>query len=132
MNRVQQHGNLARDTELTFTKDGTAVLNCCIATSRRIPKGDDWIEEVTFVDFTMWGKRAEAFAKFHRKGSEALIEGRLSVDTWQDRETGSNRSRMKMTVESWEFCGGKAKGESYGDALRNNAAPDASDEDTPF
>ena len=112
MNLVIQLGHLTRDPEVTSTNNGTKVLNCSIATNRSIPKGDEFIDEVTFVEFTMWGSRAEAFARHHKKGSRAFLRGRLTLDTWQDRNTGQKRSKLRMTAEEWEFVSDKGERKS--------------------
>lgn len=112
MNQVIQLGRLTRDPELRYTQGGTPVLNCCIATNRSVPKGDgEFEDEATFVDFTMWGKRAEAFAKYHKKGSLAHLVGRLTLHTWADTATGKSRSKLIMTAESFEFVGAKSSDE---------------------
>lgn len=103
MNHVIQLGHLTRDPEIRTTSGGTSVLNCSIATNRSVPKGDSYVDEATFVEFTMWGKRAEAFARHHQKGSRAFLKGRLTMDEWDDRATGQKRSKLKMTAEEWEF-----------------------------
>lgn len=126
MNLVIQLGHLTRDPEIRQTGGGTSVLNCAIATNRSVSKGDGYVDEATFVEFTMWGKRAEAFARHHSKGTRAFIKGRLTMDSWEDRSTGQQRSKLKMTAEEWEFV--NDKGERTG---QNDAGPVASD-DTPF
>lgn len=104
-NKVILMGNLARDPELKFVgANNTALVKCSIAINRSTKDKED---EVTFVEFEMWNKRAEAFEKFHKKGSKAFLEGRLSVSQWKDRNTGDNRSKMIVTVENWEFVGSK-------------------------
>ena len=105
MNRVQLMGNLTRDPDLRTTQEGIAVANISLAVNRRKKNGTD---ETVYVDITMWDKRAEAFCRFHQKGAKALIEGRLSMDTWTDKESGNPRTKLKVTAESWEFVDSKA------------------------
>lgn len=103
-NIIIQLGRLADDVELRHTSAGTAVINGTIVTNRSIKKKDgSWVDEPTFVSFTMWGPRAEAFSKYHKKGDLAYLTGRLSNDTWEDRATGERRTKTKMTAEEWEF-----------------------------
>jgi single-strand DNA-binding protein len=104
-NKCYQLGHLTREPDLQYTSAGTPVVNCCVATNRNIPKGNEIVEETTFVDFTIWGKRAEAFKKYHKKGSQVFLEGRLTSESWED--DGRKRTRLKMTVENWEFVGSK-------------------------
>lgn len=109
VNKVTLMGNLTREPELSFVgANKTPLVKCSIAINRSIKDGDGWRDEVTFVEFEVWSKRAEAFAKYHRKGSKAYLEGRLTVSQWKDRNTGDNRSKMSVTVENWEFVGEKS------------------------
>ncbi len=126
MNLCIQLGNLTRDPELRNTSSGTAVLNCAIATTRSVPKGDGYADETTFVEFTIWGKRAEAFARFHKKGDRAMLRGRLTMDTWEDRTTGAKRSKLRLTVEEWEFTNSSPQ------SRQADQASVYQDTDTPF
>jgi single-strand DNA-binding protein len=124
VNTVTLLGHLSKDPELReFGVDG----NCSIALNRRVKDGDGWREEVTFVDFAMWGKRAEAFAKYHSKGSLAFLEGRLKMDSWNDRNTGDKRYKMSVVAESWEFVGSKRNGSAVASSREENDT-----DDTPF
>ncbi len=129
MNLCIQLGHLTREPEVRTTESGTKVLNCCIATNRQVPKDGGYVDEATFVEFTMWGKRAEAFARFHGKGQLAFLSGRMTNDNWDDRTTGKPRSKLKMTAEEWEFV--NSKGQSTG---RTSGEPYTAPEvdDTPF
>lgn len=129
VNLVIQLGHLSRDPEINSTKAGTSVVNCCIATNRQVPKGDGFVDEPTYVEFTMWGKRAEAFAKYHKKGSRAYLEGRLTTETWVDRVSGQPRSRLKMTAEKWEFVDGST-GQRRDPGIESEPQPQI--EETPF
>ncbi len=107
MNKVSQMGNLARNPEVKQVGDST-VTECCIVTNRQVPsKGGGYEDKATFVEFAMWGKRGEAFARFHQKGSRACIHGRLETQSWVDRASGANRSKMIMVADEWEFVEGK-------------------------
>ena len=99
LNSVTIGGNLARDIETRYTQSGTCVGNTAVAVNRTKGKGDDRQEEVTFIDVTLWGKDAENAAQYLHKGSGVVIEGRLTVESWEDRDTGKKRSRMIVTAE---------------------------------
>lgn len=122
INKVIQLGRLTRDPELRTTSSGKTVVNGSIATSYS-PKGGEDVP--TFVEFEMWGTRAEAFAKYHGKGARVYLEGRLKLDEWDDRGTGQRRSKLKMVVDTWEFADGRQN---------EKAAPDSMEpkEETPF
>lgn len=128
-NRVILMGNLTRNPEVRYAPSGTAVANFGLALNEKWGEDGERKERVTFVDVTMFGKRAEAFVKFHGKGHTALVEGRLRLDTWEDKNDGSKRSKLYVVADSWEFAGAKRE-ESPADS-----APEYSDSDladTPF
>jgi len=79
-------------------------------------------EEVTFVDLDAFGKQAETLAQYMKKGSPLLVEGRLRLDQWDDKQTGQKRSRLGVVVEGFQFLGGGNRGESGGEAPRRPAA----------
>lgn len=106
LNKVFLLGNLTRDPELRYTTGGSAVCSFGLAVNRRYTtaRGEDR-EEVCFVDIETWGKQAESCNSYLRKGSPALIEGRLRLDQWDDRETGQKRSRHRVSAERVQFIG---------------------------
>lgn len=105
-NRVILMGNLTRDPDLRYTPGGTAVAGVGLAVNER-RKGQDgqWIEDVTFVDLTLFGRTAEVANEYLKKGSPALFEGRLKLDRWTDKNTGENRQRLKVIVERVQLLG---------------------------
>lgn len=104
LNRVTLAGKLTRDIELRQLPSNQALANIGLAINRKYRGGDgEKKEEVTYVDCDAWGKTAEAMAKYLSKGSPVYIEGRLKLDTWQDKKDGSNRSKLKVVVESFQF-----------------------------
>ena len=111
-NKVILMGNLTRDPELRFTQGKIAICKFGLAVNRRFKDSSsgEWREEPTFVDVTMFGKRAEAFSKYHSKGKQAFIEGELRFDTWEDRQ-GQKRSKLYVVAESFEFVGGRKAAE---------------------
>lgn len=107
-NKVILMGNLTRDPEVRYSGGGMPIVNFGLAMNRRFKdsQSDEWREEVTFVDVTIFGKRGEAFAKFHSKGKTAFIEGSLRLDTWEDKNGGGKRSKLYVVADNWEFTGG--------------------------
>lgn len=111
LNRVFVAGNLTRDVELKYTTGGTAVAEIGLAINRKwTDKGGTTQEEVTFVDVVLWGRTAEVANEYLSKGRPVLIEGRLQLDTWQDRQTGANRSKLKVVAENLQLVGGRPEG----------------------
>lgn len=106
LNKVMLIGNLTRDPSMRYTPNNTAVCNIGIAVNRRYTANGEKKEETTFIDAEAWGASAEAINKYLRKGRAIFVEGRLKLDTWQDKD-GSNRSKLKVVVESFQFIDGK-------------------------
>ncbi len=105
-NRVVLMGNLTRQPELRKTKTGTAVTELGLALNRSwTAENGQRQEETTFVEVTVWGRAAENAAQFLQKGRGVLIEGRLQLDVWQDRESGQDRSKLKVVADSIQFLG---------------------------
>lgn len=106
LNKVMLMGNLTRDPEVRYTPKGMAVTEVTIATNRRYKVENETREEVTFVDITFWGKQAEVIAQYFKKGRPIFVEGRLQYDTWDDKQTGQKRSKLRVVGEEFEFLGG--------------------------
>ena len=104
LNKVMLIGNLTRDPELRFTPKGTAVGDLGLAVNRRVSDGNgNWSDEVTYLDVTVWGRDAENAQKYLTKGRGVFIEGRLQLDTWEDKASGQKRSKIKIIGESLQF-----------------------------
>ncbi len=104
-NRVIIAGNLTRDCELRHIPSGTAVMEQAIAVNDRVKKGNDWVEETTFVDVTFWGRTAEIVNQYLTKGAPVLVEGRLKLDQWE--KDGQKRSKLRVVCEKMQMLGGK-------------------------
>ena len=115
VNKVILIGNLTRDPEVRYTPKGTAVSDIAMAVNR-VRTGDDGnrIEEVTYVDVTLWGRQAEVAGQYLAKGRSVYIEGRLQLDTWDDKATGQKRSRLRVVGENMQFLGGGQGGQGGG------------------
>ncbi len=107
-NRVVLVGNITRDPELRFIPSGTAVSEIGLAVNDRVKKGDQWVEETTFVDVTLWGRQAEIANEYLSKGSSVLIEGRLKLDRWE--KEGQKHSKLRVVGERMQMLGGKGGG----------------------
>jgi len=136
-NRVVLMGHVTREIELKYTQGGMAVVEIGLAMNeKRKNAAGEWIDEAVFVDVTLWGKTAEICGEHVQKGQQILIEGRLRLDTWQDRNTGEKRSKLKVTGDKLVFVGSKRDGGSApaDEGYRPNAAspnPPATQYDEP-
>jgi single-strand DNA-binding protein len=115
-NRVILMGNLTRDPQVKYIPSGTAVAELGLAINRTWfdKNSNQKKEDVTFVDVTLWGRQAEIAGEYLAKGRSVLIEGRLQLDTWQDKESGQNRSKLKVVCENMTMVGGRSEGGSGG------------------
>lgn len=110
-NKVILLGNLTRDPELKYTPKGTAVAQIGLAVNRVYSNEQgEKVEEVTFVDVDLFGRTAEIANEYLRKGRPVLIEGRLKLDSWDDKQTGQKRSRLKIIGEAMQLLGGRDGG----------------------
>lgn len=111
VNKVMLLGNITRELEVRYTPKGTAVCDLGMAINR-IRTGDNGerIEEVTYVDVTLWGRQAELAGQYLAKGRPVFIEGRLQLDQWDDKQTGQKRSRLRVVAENMQFIGGGGQG----------------------
>jgi single-strand DNA-binding protein len=106
-NKVILVGNLTRDPELRYTPKGMAIAKLGLAVNRvwRTETGETK-EEVAFIDVDAFGRQAETISQYLKKGSPLLVEGRLRLDQWDDKQTGQKRSKLGVVLEAFQFLGG--------------------------
>lgn len=111
-NKVILVGNLTRDPQVRYTTGGTAVAEIGMAVSRQWfdKQSNQKREETTFVDVTLWGRQAEVAGEYLGKGRPVLIEGRLQLDTWDDKESGQKRSKLRVVAENMTMLGSRSDG----------------------
>ena len=146
-NKVILMGNLTRDPEVKYTSGGTAIAKLGMAINRTwTNKEGQKQEETTFVDVDAFGRQAEVIGQYLKKGRPVMIEGRLKLDQWDDKQTGQKRSKLGVTLEGFQFLdsGGGGGGGNGGGGYRQGNAPAASsgssapsaslpeDDDVPF
>lgn len=151
-NKVILAGNLTRDPELRYTPKGTAIARIGLAVNRtwKTETGENK-EEVTFVDIDAFGRQAEVIGQYVKKGRPLLVEGRLKLDSWEDKNTHQKVSKLRVVLESFQFLdsgrgeggGGGAPGENFRSrqpgapaAAAGPSAPDdvggGSEDEVPF
>ena len=121
LNKVFLLGNLTRDPDLRYTPSGSAVCEFGLAVSRRSANGADQ-DEVCFVDIVVWSKQAENCKQYLSKGSPALIEGRRQFDSWEDRNGGGKRSKLRVLAERIQFIGSPRRDNPDAESSYNNNA----------
>src|SRR5512146_648669 len=126
-NKVILVGNLTRDPELRYTPKGMAIAKVGLAINRNwTSESGEKKEEVTFVDVDIFGRTAENVAQYMKKGRPILIEGRLRLDQWDDKQTGQKRSKLGVVGEVVQFLGSPSgSGDGGAPSPRQAAAPAA-------
>lgn len=140
INKAMISGNLAKDATLRQTNSGNAVANFTVAVNDRYRTPDgQWDDYTNWIDCTLFGNRANALHKYLTKGTKVALEGSLRWSTWNDRETGAQRSKVGITVSELEFMSrNNNNNNDHGDGGDGgyNAPADAGnyaeDEDIPF
>src|SRR3954462_5578344 len=107
-NKVILLGNLTRDPEVRYTPKGSAVCDLGLAVNRSytLDNGEKR-EEVTFVDVVLWARLAEIAGEYLKKGRPVFIEGRLQLDTWDDKQSGQKRSKLRVIGETMQLLGSR-------------------------
>jgi single-strand DNA-binding protein len=126
LNKVLLLGNVTRDPEVRYTPKGSAVCDLGVAVNRAYTTDSgEKREEVTFVDVTLWGRTAEVASEYLKKGRPVFIEGRLQMDTWDDKQTGQKRTRLRVVADNMQLLGGRPSGgaEAPGESRQTNAPP---------
>lgn len=151
-NKVILLGNLTRDPEVRYTPKGSAVCDLGLAVNRQysLDNGEKR-EEVTYVDVVLWARLAEIAGEYLKKGRPVFIEGRLQLDTWDDKQSGQKRSKLRVVGETMQLLGSRPasggdadEGMSSGNAGRaasgsraaapppKSTASEPDDDDIPF
>ncbi len=115
LNKVMLIGNVTRDPEIKYTPKGSAVADVGLAINRTYTnQGGEKVEEVTYVDVELWGRLAEIANEYAKKGRSIFVEGRLRIDSWEDKQSGQKRNRLKVVGEGMQLLGSRPGGSSGG------------------
>jgi single-strand DNA-binding protein len=112
LNKVFLLGRTTRDPELRYTPKGTPVVEIGLAVNRTWSEEGQKREETVFVDVTLWGRTAEIAQQYLHKGSPVFIEGRLQLDTWDDKQSGQKRSKLRVVGENLQLLGDRRESAS--------------------
>ena len=112
LNKVMIIGNLTADPEVRTTPRGNSVAELRLAVNRVSsgPNDGERREETTYLDVTCWGRTAEIAGQYLAKGRPVFIEGRLQQDTWEDKQTGQKRSKIRIVAENMQLLGSRDGG----------------------
>ena len=115
LNKVMLMGNLTRDPEIKYTPKGMAIAHFGIAVNRVWSnEAGEKQEEVTFIDIEMFGRKAEVVGEYFKKGKPIYVEGRLKLDSWDDKTSGQKKTKLKVVGETFEFLGSREGGAGGG------------------
>jgi len=106
-NRVILVGRLTRDPEMRFISSGSGVVKFTLAVSRRTKSG----EETTFIDIVAWEKLAETCNTYLKKGMNVLVEGRLVIRNYDDKD-GNKRKATEVVIDVMQMLDRKSSSES--------------------
>jgi single-strand DNA-binding protein len=110
-NKVLLLGNLTRDPEVRYTPKGSAVCDLGIAVNRQYTlENGEKREEVTYVDVVLWSRLAEIAGEYLKKGRPVFIEGRLQMDSWEDKQSGQKRTKLRVVGETMQLLGSRPSG----------------------
>ena len=129
LNSVNIMGNLTRDPEIKTIPSGKSVCSLSIANNRVYTKNGEKVTEVSYFDIEVWGVIAENCAKYLKKGSGIIVEGRLKQDRWE--KDGKTQSRVRIAANSIHFMPRKTDGAGAQRSVESDPAQEALDTVTP-
>ena len=133
LNSVHLIGRLVRDPQMKYLPSQTAVVDFSLAVGRKFKAGSgETKEETSFIDVTIFGKGAETFNQYMAKGSQVQVSGRLHQESWEDKNGGGKRTKLKVIADTFQFLG-KPGGQQGGGSQRQQPQRETSqsDDQTP-
>lgn len=132
-NRIILIGNLTRDVQLRYLPNQTAVADFGIAVNHKFKtKSGEERDEAMFVDCAAWGKSAEVISQYCQKGKRLMVEGRLALSVWEDKNGGGKRSKHTVVVENFQFLGAKDGEKPAAAGRQSHSAPAKSGSSPPY
>nr|WP_307888612.1 single-stranded DNA-binding protein [Borreliella garinii] len=122
INSLVLSGRLTRDSELSYTESGMAVLRFSLANNRRMKKNDEWIDYPQYFDCVIFSKRAESLNEYLKKGKQVVVSGSLKYESWQDKNTGDKRSKINIFVDNLQMFSSGSNAFQMQDLDVNNLA----------
>ena len=137
INRVILVGRLVKDAELKFTSASTPVTRFSVAVNRSRKNGDQWEEEVSYIDIVLWGRSAESISKFLTKGKQVAVEGELRQNRWE--QDGQQRSKLEVVASNVQLLSsgtatgsGNAQSQGHPGSFAKKSAPQSAPEPDHF
>jgi single-strand DNA-binding protein len=130
LNRIILMGRLTRDPELRHTQSGTAVASFSLAVDRDFKSRDNGERSTDFIDIVAWRNTAEFASKYLSKGRMTVVEGRLQLRDWTDKD-GNKRRSAEVVADNIYFADSRRDGDSGGSYSRPAAPAPAADYGMP-
>jgi len=131
MNKVILAGNLGQKPEIRETKGGMKVGNFSVATNERVKRDGEYVDETQWHRVVVFGKEAENCERFLDKGSKVLVEGRLRVSDYEDKE-GNKRKSIEILSDRVEFLTKPENGMASRPAAQPAGGSSYNDDEIPF
>lgn len=122
INSLVLSGRLTRDSELSYTESGMAILRFSLANNRRMKKNDEWIDYPQYFDCVIFSKRAESLNEYLKKGKQVVVSGSLKYESWQDKNTGDKRNKINIFVDNLQMFSSGSNAFQIQDSDVNNLA----------
>jgi len=139
VNKVLLMGNITRDIEMRQFPSGGSIGKFTIAVNERYKdRNEQWQERANFIDCEVFGRKAEVMAQYLGKGKPVFIEGKLRLDKWEDKQSGENRTKLKVVVDDFQFVdsrgaggGGPSQGGSYSSSNDDDRSYESGPQSSP-
>ncbi|MCI4626589.1 MAG: single-stranded DNA-binding protein [Candidatus Magnetoovum sp. WYHC-5] len=128
-NKIILVGFLTRDPELRYTPQGTAVATIGMAANSKVKVGDEWKDEVLFINVVIFGRRAETCSEYLNKGSGVIVDGRLRERKWESE--GQQKSKFEIVAQDIQFLP-KKQGSGRTNFEDNSLPPEETTDIEPF
>jgi len=131
VNKVFLLGNVGKDPEIRSTAGGMTVASFSLATADRKKEGTGWVDTTEWHNIVCFQRTAEIVRDYVKKGSQILVEGKITNRSWDDKESGQKRYKTEILVNELTLLGGKSGGESSGGGSYSKSNTASYDQRTP-
>jgi single-strand DNA-binding protein len=120
VNKVFLLGNVGKDPEIRSTAGGMTVASFTLATADRKKEGANWVDSTEWHNIVCFQRTAEIVRDYVKKGSQLLVEGKITNRSWDDKESGQKRYKTEILVNELTLLGGKSGGSEGGSYSKSN------------
>src|SRR5580704_9099159 len=120
VNKVFLLGNVGKDPEIRATAGGMTVASFTLATADRKKEGANWVDSTEWHNIVCFQRTAEIVRDYVKKGSQLLVEGKITNRSWDDKESGQKRYKTEILVNELTLLGGKSGSSEGGSYAKSN------------